>query len=120
MVLFPGCQVEGTQAGERSEDGFPAVTQIDGAGENGDAERSVDSVNAVVKEFTEWAGLAGAASLGTITRIKGLVEEKAERPGSVDPRRAVGVEGGVVPEESEEVDYNEGEAGEGDKVRAGE
>ena len=54
--------------------------------------------------------------LGAVYRVEGLVEEEAQSPGCVDPGWHVLVEGRVVPEEGEEVDDDEAEAGEGDGI----
>lgn len=59
----------------------------------------------------------GYSRLRAIDGVKGLVEEEADGPGIVDPRRAVLVQGGVVPEEGEEVEDDEHEAAQGDQVR---
>ena len=45
-----------------------------------------------------------------INSIKGLVEEKTNRPASIHPSWHVLVEGRIVPQESKEVEEDEAEA----------
>jgi hypothetical protein len=54
------------------------------------------------------------ARLCAVDCIESLVEEESDGPAEIDPGRTVGVEGRVVPEQSEEVDDHEAEATEGD------
>lgn len=55
--------------------------------------------------------------LRAVDGVKGLVQKQAERPAVVDPRWAVLVESGVVPQQGEEVRDDKGESGQGDEVR---
>lgn len=53
----------------------------------------------------------------SINGVKGLVQEQADGPRIVDPRRAIGIQARVIPQQGQEVGDDEGEAGEGDEVR---
>lgn len=68
----------------------------------------------MIEELAQGPRLLGAARLGAVDGVEGLVEEEANGPGGVDPARAVEVEGRVVVEEGQNIDDDEGEAGEGD------
>ena len=48
--------------------------------------------------------------LGAIDRVEGLVQEKSDSKGPVDPRRHILVHGGVVPQHCQEVDNDKAEA----------
>lgn len=54
--------------------------------------------------------------LRSINGVKSLVQKQADGPAVVDPRGAILVERGVVPQHGEEVCDNEGESGKGDEV----
>ncbi len=61
MVLVPGLDVEGQEAGEEGRDGLPALAHVGRAGEEEDLEAGVEGVDAVIEELAEGAGLVGAA-----------------------------------------------------------
>ncbi len=48
--------------------------------------------------------------LGAVDRVEGLVQEKSDSKGPVDPRRHILVHGGVVPQHGQEVDNDKAEA----------
>lgn len=118
MILLPRRQIKRAQASKLRDDGIPAVAKVHRTGKDGDAEGSIDGVDAVVEEFAERTGLAGTPRLGAVAGIEGLVEEETDGPGGIDPRRTVLVKAGVVPEEGEEVHDDEAKTREGDEVRA--
>jgi len=55
--------------------------------------------------------------LHAIYGIKSLVQEQANGATGIDPGRTIGVQIRVVPHNSDEIDYNEHESGEGDLPR---
>ncbi len=71
---------------------------------------------AVVEQLAQGPALASAARLCPIDRVKGLVQEQAGGPAVVDPRRAVAVEAGRVPQQRQEVGHDEAEARQRDEV----
>lgn len=77
----------------------------------------IGATSAPVPESNIWYwGHREYSRLRAVNRIEGLVQEQADRPAVVDPRRAVLVEGRVVPQQRAEVDDDEHEAREGDQV----
>lgn len=62
VVLVPGLYVEGEEAGKKCRNRVPALAHVLRRSEDEDLERRVESIDAMVKEFTEGSGLVGAAS----------------------------------------------------------
>ncbi len=52
--------------------------------------------------------------LGAIDGIEGLVQEKSDGKGEVDPWRHVLVHGGIIPQHGEKIDNDEAKARQGD------
>lgn len=61
-------------------------------------------------------GIGAYSRLRSINGIESLVQEKTGSPRVVHPRRAVLVEGGVVPQHGDEIGDDEHEARESDEV----
>lgn len=51
----------------------------------------------MVEEFTQRTALVGSAGLRSIHSVKGLVEKEANGPAQINPRRAIRIEGWIVP-----------------------
>lgn len=91
VVLVPGLDVEGEQAGEESHNRLPALAEVHGSREDQDLKRGVDGIDAVVEQLTERATLTSAAGLGAVNGVEGLVQEQTDCPAVVDPGRAINI-----------------------------
>lgn len=101
---------------EEGCDSHPALSHVLTGSEDQDLETSVERIDAVVKQLAQRTALLRPPSLATVDGIESLVQEQAEGPAVIDPAGAILVEGGVVPQQGEEVDDDEHEAREGDEV----
>lgn len=54
--------------------------------------------------------------LSTIDGIESLVQEEPDRPTKIHPSRAVLVEGGIVPQQRQDVDYDEQESRQSNQI----
>lgn len=68
----------------------------------------------VVKQLSQWPALTRPSCLCAIHCVEGLIQEEAYRPAKVHPCGTVGIEGWIVPKQSQEVDDDEAEASECD------
>lgn len=145
VVLVPGLDVKGHEAGEEGRDRLPRLAHVLGAGEDEDLEGRVAGVDTVIEELAEGPGLAGSATvrhtslwsvtcphlvpscgeaapvkgdvrLGAVNGVECLVEEETDGPAEVDPWWAVLVERRIVPEQGQQVGDDKGEARQGDEV----
>ncbi|KAH3686357.1 hypothetical protein WICPIJ_002719 [Wickerhamomyces pijperi] len=63
MVLFPGAQIEVSQRSELHNDQPPAITGSNDRGKHQPRQSRVQSVTAMVEQFTQWTGLTGTTSM---------------------------------------------------------
>lgn len=61
--------------------------------------------------------MRGDIRLRAINSIESLVQEQANRPTGINPRRTILIQGRIVPKQRQDVDHDEGEADQGDHVR---
>lgn len=66
----------------------------------------------MVKKLSKGSALMCSACLSAVDRVEGLIEEEPKCPACIHPWWAVCVKGRVVPEERQEIDDYEAEAGE--------
>lgn len=104
------------RTGKEREDSHPALPHVLTRGKDQNLQTRVQRINTMIKQLPQRATLPRPPRLAAIDRIERLVQEQADGPAVVDPAGAVLVEGGVVPEQGEEVRDDEEEAGEGDEV----
>ena len=132
VVFVPSLDIEGQESTEEGENRLPALTEVHGSCKEEDLEggiarvdsyilldvniRKVTSVLTVVKKLSQWSTLMCPSRLRAIDRVKCLVQEQANRPGQVYPRRTIGIQGGIIVEHGKEVDDNEAEAAECDGI----
>ncbi len=70
----------------------------------------------MIEQFAQWPALVSSSGLTTIHGIESLIEEEANGPGEIHPRRTILIEGRVIVQESQKVNYDKGEATERDLV----
>ena len=82
---------------------LPALTEIHRSGKDDGLKRCVQRVNTMIEQFSQWPALLRSPRLRAIDSIKRLVQEQANGPAGIHPRRAVLIESRRVPQEGKEV-----------------